>query len=93
MAWKKGEIPFVPAVHAVEVDEQEPVERPVSLEERRRLLGELREHVWLMNVLLIATTARPAAIVQMHCVQFNFEASLIYLNKPGRSRTRSGARW
>lgn len=90
---EERELPFVPPFTLPEVDEQEPVGRPVSLEERRTLLGELREHVWLLNVLLIATTARPAAIVQMHWVQFNFEASLIYLNKPGRSRTKSGARW
>lgn len=71
---KERELPFATPFTLPEVDEQEPVGRPVSLEERRRLLGELREHVWLLNVLLIATMARPAAIVQMRWVQFNFEA-------------------
>jgi len=88
MAWKKGEVSSVPPFTLLEVGEQEPMGRPVTLDEGRTLLGELRDHVWLLNVLLIATTARPAAILQMDWVQLNFEADLIYLNKPGRKQNK-----
>lgn len=74
MAWKKGELKSVPPVSMVEVDDQEPMGRPLTVEEGRTLLAELRDHVWLLNVLLIGTLARPSSILQMDWEQMDFEA-------------------
>ncbi|MDP3078706.1 hypothetical protein [Bradyrhizobium sp.] len=87
-AWKKGEIPSAPPLSLLPVGDQDPMGRPVSLEEGHRLLSELRDHVWLLNVLLIGTLARPSAIMQMDWSQMDFEADLIYLNKPGRKQNK-----
>ena len=62
--------------------------RPLAIEEGRTLLAELRDHVWLLNVLLIGTLARPSSILQMDWEQVDFEADLIFLNKAGRRQNK-----
>jgi integrase len=54
----------------------------------RTLLAQLRDHAWLLNVLLIGTLARPSSILQIDWEQMDFEADLIFLNKPGRRQTK-----
>ena len=88
MAWKKGELKSVPPVSMLPVGDQQPMGRPVSLEEAARLLAELRGHVWLLNVILIGTLARPSAIFQLDWSQVDFETGLIFLNPPGRTQTK-----
>ena len=87
-AWRKGEIPSAPPLTLLPVGEQEPMGDPLDFEQARRLLKEVRDHVWLLHVLLLGTLARPSAILQMDWVQVNFEANLIYLNKPGRRQNK-----
>jgi len=72
----------------VEVGDQEPMGRPLAIEEGRTLFAELRDHVWLLNVLLIGTLARPSSILQMDWEQVDFEADLIFLNKAGRRQNK-----
>jgi integrase len=88
MAWKKGELKSVPPFSMVQVGDQEPMGRPLVVEEGRTLLSELRDHVWLVNVLLIGTMARPSSVFQMDWEQVDFEADLIFLNKPGRRQNK-----
>jgi integrase len=88
MAWKKGELKSVPPVTMLPVGDQEPMGRPVSLEETSRLLRELRDHVWLLNIILIGTLARPSAILQLDWSQVDFDTGLIFLNRPGRAQTK-----
>ena len=54
----------------------------------RTLLAQLRDHAWLLNVLLIGTLARPSSILQIDWEQMDFEVDLIFLNKPGRRQTK-----
>lgn len=88
LAWKKGELKSAPPFSLAEVGEQEPMGRPLTIEEGRRLLVELPPHVWLLNVLLIGTLARPSAIMQLEWSQVDFEHDLINLNKAGRRQNK-----
>lgn len=88
MAYNKGEIPVAPPIKLLPVGEQEPMGAPMDLEEARRLFGEVRDHVWLLHVILLGTMARPGAVLQLDWVQLNFEHDLIYLKKPGMRVTK-----
>jgi integrase len=88
MAWKKGEIKTVPPFTMTEVGEQEPMGRPVTAEEGARLFAQLPRHLWLLNVLLVGTLARPSAALQLEWSQVDFEHDLINLNKPGRRQNK-----
>lgn len=88
LAWKTGVIASVPPLTMLKVGEQPPMGRPVTPQEAARLLGELPEHAWLVNVLLIGTCARPSAIMQLDWSQIDFEAGLIRLNAEGRAQNK-----
>jgi hypothetical protein len=62
LAWHKGEIPSVPSLTMLEVGHQEPMGRPLSIEEMLKLLGEVDDHTRMLVLLLAGTLARPSAL-------------------------------
>ncbi|NDD83375.1 site-specific integrase [bacterium] len=90
MAWKRGELVSVPHIPMVPVGEQEPMGRPLTVEEVRRLLRECEAtpHLWRLCVWLIATAARPAAILELDWAQVRHDEGLVYLNPIGRAQNK-----
>lgn len=46
--------------------------RPLSIEEAKRILDEADLLVWILNRLLVATMARPSAVLQLEWEQFDW---------------------
>lgn len=88
MAWKQGALSSVPPLTMLPVGDQEPMGRPVSIEEAAKLLNELPPHLWLLNVILIGTVARPSAVLDLDWSQIDFENGLVSLNRPGRTQNK-----
>lgn len=88
-AWKRGIISTLPFVEVPKRDYGEPKGRPLTLEEIGKLMRAFqRPHLRLMAVLMLATGARPAAVLELDWKQLDFVNGLIDLNPMGRVQTK-----
>ena len=86
-AWKNGEleqpIPFL------SVQDGAPRERVMTIQEIADLWDAAeQEHLRMFILLLLATTGRPAAVLQLTREQCDLDRGLIDLNPPGRVQTK-----
>src|SRR5690606_17711264 len=83
--------PGAPAPAILDLDALEPRGRWLTVEEANRLIHAARSrHVYLFIQLMLATAARPEAILDLRWDAIDFNASLIRLNPYGRAQTRKG---
>lgn len=92
LAWKRGELAFVPPIEKDKVGEQEPMGRPLNVDECRRLLVEADRpasaHLHRLILLGLGTAARPGALLELTLSQMDIERRLIHLNPPGREQNK-----
>lgn len=87
--WKRGVISSAPFIQTLPTIENEPMGRPLSLEEARALFqGATQPHIATFIIIGLATGARPEAITDLTWEQIDFEAGIIRLNPDGRVQTK-----
>ena len=91
-AWKKGELAKVPPIPMERVGRQEPMGRPLSVQECADLLDCAKtrdaDHLWRFIIFALGTAARPRAILDLQYGQIDLEEKLIDLNPPGRNQNK-----
>ena len=86
-AFKRGEITAVPYIELVKISKAPPKGRPLSVAEVAMLLENADYHLKSFIVLMIATTARTKAVLELTFGQIDFEHDLIHLNQDNREQT------
>ena len=86
-AWKRGEIASVPYIELVKVPTPPPKGRPLEIDEVARMLSAADYHLQVFIVLMIATTGRNKAVLDLRFDQIDLANDLIHLNPEGREQT------
>jgi len=87
-SYKRGEIENVPYFEMVKVPKSEPLGRHIEISEVAALFKAAdKKHIKLFILMLIATAARPKAILDLQFNQIDFTRNIIDLNPKGRSQT------
>lgn len=88
-AWKRGMLETVPYIQLPKKQAQAPLGRPLEIEEVRRLLQAAKSpHIRDFILLMIATCARPDAVLDLTYARCDVERRLIMLNPEGRQQTK-----
>lgn len=88
-AWKRGMLESVPYVALPKKTKAPPRGRPLEPEEIRRLLDAAKsQHIRDFMLLMIATAARPDAVLDLTFDRCDFERRLIILNPDSREQTK-----
>jgi len=87
-SWKRGHLSSTPYILPVKVPAAPPKGRPLSIEEIETIISasksqHLRDFVWVM----LATAARPDAVLDLTFEQCDIESRIINLNPTGREQT------
>jgi len=87
-AYKRGEIEKVPYFETVKVPTPEPMGRHLEISEIAKLIKATdKRHMRLYILMLIATAARPKAVLDLQFDQIDFSQNIIDLNPKGRTQT------
>ncbi|MGB0907378.1 MAG: tyrosine-type recombinase/integrase [Maricaulaceae bacterium] len=87
-SYKRGEVDKVPYFELVKVPKPEPMGRHIEVSEVAALIRAAdKKHIKLFILMLIATAARPKAVLDLQFDQIDFGEDIIDLNPKGRSRT------
>ncbi len=88
-AWKRGMLETVPFIALPKRTASPPRGRPLEVEDIRKLLAAARsDHIRHFIYLMIATAARPDAVLDLTFSRCDFERRLITLNPEGREQTK-----
>ncbi len=87
-AWKRGEIASVPYIELVKVPRPAPKGRPMEIEEVARLIGSAEYHLQTFIIMMIATTGRTRAVLDLTFDRIDLANDLIQLNPDGREQTQ-----
>ena len=88
-AWKRGMLESVPFIQLPKKQAQEPLGRPLEIEEVGQLLRAAKSpHIRDFILLMIATCARPDAVLDLTYARCDVERRLITLNPKGRQQTK-----
>jgi len=85
--WRRGEITTVPYIELVKVPTPPPKGRPLEIEEVAKLLSAAEYHLQCFIVMMVATTARNSATLDLTFDCIDFRNDLIDLNPKGREQT------
>ena len=87
-SYKRGEIENVPYFETVKVPTPEPLGRHLEISEVAGLFRAAdKPHIKLFMLMLIATAARPKAVLDLKFDQIDFKRDIIDLNPQGRAQT------
>ena len=86
-AWQRGELASPPHVLLVKKGKSAPKGRPLSVSEVARLIGGAEYHLQAFIALMIATTGRTSAVLELQTQALDFEHDLIRLNPTDREQT------
>ena len=91
-AWKRGELTHVPPIEKEKVRDQEPMGRPLTIDECRLLLEQsdrpASQHIHRLILLGLGTGARPGALLELTLGQMEVARRLIHLNAHGREQNK-----
>ncbi len=87
-AWKRGEISAVPYIELVKVPRPAPKGRPMEIRELAKLLGAAEYHLQTFIVMMIATTGRTRAVLDLTFDRVDLSNNLIQLNPDDREQTQ-----
>jgi len=88
-AWKHGIINSVPYFKPVTKQASPPKGRPLQIDEIKQLLAHAKsEHMKTFILSMIATTARPDAVLDLTFERCDYDHRLITLNPAGRQQTK-----
>jgi len=87
-SYKRGEIQQVPFFEMVKVPKSEPLGRHMEISEIAALFKAAEtKHIKMFILMLIATAARPKAVLDLQFDQIDFKRDIIDLNPKGRNQT------
>lgn len=87
-SWRRGEIDRPFFIPSIEVGEQEPKGRPMSVAEIAAWVDASAEHMKRLILLCLATASRPQAAAELAWSQIDFAEGLIHLNPRQRRQTK-----
>ena len=88
-AWKRGMLETVPFIALPKRTASPPRGRPLEVDEVKRLIAAARSnHIRNFIYLMIATSARPDAVLDLTFDRCDFDRRLITLNPEGREQTK-----
>ena len=88
-AWKRGLLESVPYIALPKKQASPPRGRPLEIDEIRKLLATAKsQHIQDFILLMIATAARPDAVLDLTFDRCDMERRLITLNPEGREQTK-----
>ncbi len=86
-AWKRNEIEALPYIELIKRKAAPPKGRPLEIEEVQALLKHAEPHLREFIIMMIATTARTKAVLEITFDQIDFKNDIIHLNQAERDQT------